>query len=397
MKNILILLLLILTANSICSGQNGTIADREQIQKRLNQIHKKSRLPGFAIAVIREEDILFSEGFGYADKKKKTPFTTKTIMPVGSVSKTFVGLAIVKGVELGYFDLDTPVNDILPFPVVNPHRPGNVITIRHLATHTSGIIDYEPVYIKTYQAREKPDMPLSVFLEKYLKTDGEWYSKNNFDDANTGEKFNYSNIGAALAAHLIEIKSGMSFDIFSEKYLFQPLKLANTHWFFQVSKKEQYATLYEVNKPDRKAYGAILNKDNSLRNYSSVTYPDGSLKTNIDDISRYLIEIMKGCGGASELISQEHFPLLFKKQFKEENTPLNMIKSEPNRAIFWAYNRKGRLTHTGSDPGLFAAVSIDLETMTARAILVNANIENGKNKKTVQAIQEIIAILDEVE
>jgi CubicO group peptidase (beta-lactamase class C family) len=105
----------------------------EILDKALDRIYRKSNLPGFAVAIIKGEEIWLSKGYGYANLKTKATFTTETIMPVGSVSKTFIGMALMKGVALGHFSLNTPINEVLPFRVTNPHRPQDTIRIWHLA------------------------------------------------------------------------------------------------------------------------------------------------------------------------------------------------------------------------------------------------------------------------
>jgi CubicO group peptidase (beta-lactamase class C family) len=79
-----------------CSAQS---ADKS-LDKNLSKIYKESNFPGFAIAIIKDDSILFSKGYGFADIKLKVPYTIETIQPVASVSKTFVALALMKCVEL---------------------------------------------------------------------------------------------------------------------------------------------------------------------------------------------------------------------------------------------------------------------------------------------------------
>ncbi|HPH85803.1 MAG TPA: serine hydrolase domain-containing protein, partial [Ferruginibacter sp.] len=90
------------------------------LDERLKNVLAISNLPGFAVAVVKDDQVLFSKGYGYADRKKKTPYTPETIQPVGSVSKTVIGLAIMQCIENGSFTLETDINDILPFKIINP-------------------------------------------------------------------------------------------------------------------------------------------------------------------------------------------------------------------------------------------------------------------------------------
>jgi CubicO group peptidase (beta-lactamase class C family) len=368
----------------------------EILDKALDRIYRKSNLPGFAVAIIKGEEIWLSKGYGYANLKTKATFTTETIMPVGSVSKTFIGMALMKGVALGHFSLNTPINEVLPFRVTNPHRPQDTIRIWHLATHTSGIIDRDSAYWKTYQLGTKPTISLRDFLYAYFTPTGSQYRVHNFDSLAPGTRFNYSNIGSALAALIIENTTSVTFDEFSKVQIIEPLGLKNTHWFYLPEKDKSYATLYDVNTPEE-LYKPFLNSDKSLKPYTSITYPDGSLKTNVDDLSGYIIELIKAHDGKSHILDQAMCSTLFKAQFTSDNMPENMLASEPNRAIFWAYNRKGRLTHTGSDPGVFAAISIDLEKKIGRILLTNTSIDSQNNEKTVSSIKEIISFLDSVD
>ena len=58
-----------------------------------------SKLPGFAVAVVKDDAVIFSGAYGFADKAKKTPYTLQTIQPIGSVSKTFIALALMQAIE----------------------------------------------------------------------------------------------------------------------------------------------------------------------------------------------------------------------------------------------------------------------------------------------------------
>lgn len=163
-----------------------------------------------------------------------------------------------------------------------------------------------------------------------------------------GTTYQYTNLGAALAAYLIEIKTGVSFADYSENAIFKPLHLTDSRWFYDAALEPAYATLYKVN---REAYPP----------YSLITYPDGGLRTSCQDLSRYMVEMLKGCAGKSSLLTPQSFKTMFTAQFDSSNMPQQMDQSEPNRAVFWAFNRSGRLVHSGGDPGLSAFVSFDPE------------------------------------
>jgi CubicO group peptidase (beta-lactamase class C family) len=394
MKQIATLLLATIAGNLFIgfAQSNNTSLDKE-----LSAIQKASNLPGFAIGIIKKDTLLFSKGYGFANIPSKTLYSPQTIQPVGSVSKTVIAVALLKATELDYFNLETDINTVLPFKVMNPRFPNSIITIRQLATHTSSLVDNDTTYIKAYNLGKKPTIPLSNFLKEYYTPGGTLYSTANFDTAVIGSTYRYSNIAAALAAYLIEVKAGMSFEFFTTKYIFEPLKMNDTHWFFDENKSKQYATLYEVNKQEIPLYKVLLNKDGSLKPYSCSTYPDGSLRTSVSDLTKYMLAMMKGYFGEAGIVSKESFALLFAKQFNAQNMPANMDKKEVNRAIFWSYTPKGLIRHTGSDAGVMAFISFDPVKKIGRVFTLNAQLDGEDNIKTVKSFMAIIEALNKYE
>lgn len=372
-----------------------SVSAQENIKKLdqiLNKIHTESPFPGFAVAIVKDNNVVFTNSYGFADRKNKIPFTENTILPIASVSKTFIGFALVKAMEMNYFTMETAINNILPFEVINPYHPHDSIKIKHLFTHTSTITDDENLYKETYLLEKRSSVKLKTFLEGYLSKNGDKYAKSNFDLKKPGNQYIYSNIASALAAYTIEAASKMPFDQFTQKYLFDPLELKSTHWFYNDTLSREYATLYEIYPP--KAYKRLLNRDNSLKTYSTITYPDGGLRSSLSDLTKYVIELLNGYDGASELLTKNSYQQLFRKQFDEEHLPNGVENNLTNQAVFWYYNSKKRLTHTGSDPGVYTVISLDFKTKTGRIVLINANIDTEDNEEIVSHLRDIANALE---
>ena len=393
--NIFPTLLIVAILFSACSAQSP----HKSLDKELEKIYKGSNFPGFAISIIKGDSSLFTKSYGYADKSKKTPYTLETIQPVGSVSKTFIALALMKSIELGYFTLETNINDLLPFKITNPNFPNGVITIKQLATHTSSLLDNENVYYnEAYQLGNNPIITLAAFLKDYYTKEGKFYSVENFDTSTIGTKYSYSNVAAALMAYIIENKSKMNFAEFTRIHIFQPLKMNKTDWFYNKNYEGNYAILYQINQPESPLEEKILNKDNSYKPYSCVTYPDGSLKTSVNDLGLFLKVMMKGYfTNDTTVIGKQSYQTLFAKQFTEKNMPTNMDTKEPNRAIFWSYSRKGDIRHTGSDLGVFAFISFNPITKIGRIMTLNASLEGNENERSVGYFKKIISAMDDFE
>ena len=126
-------------------------AEHSSISTEMTAALAESQLPGLSLAMVSKDAILFQESFGYADLVSKRKYENSAIQNIGSISKTFIGVALMKLVDQGKLKLDDPVNNYLPFEVFNPNHPEVSITIRHLATHTSGIKDTPANYdFKSY-------------------------------------------------------------------------------------------------------------------------------------------------------------------------------------------------------------------------------------------------------
>jgi CubicO group peptidase (beta-lactamase class C family) len=369
------------------------------LDNALNDIYKQSNFPGFALAIVKGDSTYFAKGYGFADKATKTPYSLQTIQPIGSVSKTFIGLAVIKAIEMGYFTMETNINDLLPFKVMNPNFPNDQIKIKHLVTHTSSLIDKDTTYMNTYGLGSKPKMYLKEFIPEYYSVSGKYYSKQNFSDKHVGTTYAYSNIASALMAYIIEVKSNMFFFNFTEMYLLQPMKMKDTDWYYDFEKwKGRYATLYMINKPEIPLYYELLNPDSSFKTYSCVTYPDGSLKSNVSDLTKYLKTMIAGYSHSNRVLNEIDFDGLFKKQFTDATVPAEMDPKEPNRAVFWSYSKRGQIRHTGSDAGVFAFIAFNPKTKVGTVMTMNTELEgedNVKSVKTFLKIAEAIKIFEE--
>lgn len=361
-KFILFISFIILTLN--LHGQNY----KDSLDARLSQLSSELELPGFTAIIVNKEGTLYQKSMGYADIQNQKPFTVNTIQNIGSVSKTFIAVALMKAVELGYFELDSDINDIISVKVINPYFPDEKIKVRHLATHTSGIIDNDSIYHRSYRFYHTEDTDkellsfmnklgysggiqdttLQSFLSSYLSKEGKLYRAKNFYQSKPGERYSYSNIGSALAAYLIEESAGMSFADFSEKFILKPLKMNEASWFFKDIDRSEHAIPY-------------YNKETAFPFYSLITYPDGGLRTSGKDLSKYVCEMIRALNGDSDLLQSASFKEMFTPNFDAENVPDNMSLETRNKGVFWNIYTDGFIGHDGDDPGVSTNILFNRE------------------------------------
>ncbi len=359
---------------------------QDSLSQKLTKIANETVIPGFAVAVVSRDKIHYKKSFGYADIASQKPYQTSTIQNIGSTSKTFIGVAIMHAIEQGLFTLDTPINDILSTKIIHPKYPETPITIRHLAAHTSGIEDTNKFFIKDYvpinhtKAQRKnmtlgqkfiwklmsksKMMSLSGFLLAYLTPNGEYYSKKNFK-SKPGTVYSYTNAGAGLAALVLQEASGMPFEDYTQKYIFEPTKMANTGWSFDKVDMEKHATLYHPKKV------AVQPQ------YTLCTFPDGGLLTSIDDLAVYTQEVMKMVAGESPIMTQASG-----QEMITDRLPASKEERKTGYGVFWDVAEIAA-GHGGSDPGANSLVYFFPEQNIAVLFIVNMNLDGSKKTKGI--------------
>ncbi len=368
------------------------------LTKELEQIYSRGYINGFSVAIVNESDTLYTRGFGYANIDEKKKYTKHTIQNLGSISKTLIGIALLKAQELSKLRLDDPINMYLPFEISNPYFPGDDITIRHLVTHTSTIKDSPKYYKNGYILKQennpgikvhsnfcapKEMISLPVFLERILSTEGRWYRKKDFLQKKPGSFFEYSNVASGLAAYVLERATGVSFSSFTKTHIFEPLNMLNTGWSFDAIDFSKHTCLYH-------------DATTELAFYQLVNYPDGGLISSSMDMSKYLLELINGHSGKGHILNKESFEELFTPRLTDthfEKRSTSSFSDEYNMGVFMGFSAKGYVGHTGSDPGIASFMFFNPETKIGKLLIVNTKLK----KEGVQQFKDIWKKLQEYE
>ena len=364
MKNFFLVLLMIIW--STLTFVQGTEIDSKEFDTYINRAISDAGIAGMGIAIVSDDSIIFTNGYGYADIQNKLPFTPNTVMNIASISKTFVGVAIMHAVENNLLNLDDDVNNILPFTVLNPNSPESIITLRHLMSHMSGIQDENTVYGSSYHYGGDSPTPLGEFLEDYLSPNGKNYSKNNFIDNKPGEKFEYSNIGAGLAGYIVEIVTGKPLNVITREIIFEPLGMHNTCSFLSEMEISKHSKLYESTENN-----TVLKE---IQLYGLTTYPDGGVRTTITDLSYYLLCIMNN-GSYRE------------KRILKETSIVDMLTPDYIDSYTKFWEKGEEIGHGGRDPGVSTRMFFDPKEKRGIIIFINTS-SYGNFKKAEKYIYE---------
>ena len=139
--------------------------DENELILFIEDIMNNHLIPGLSISVVKNEDIVWENYFGYANIDDEISVNDNTMFILSSVSKTITATAIMQLWEQNLFDLEEDINNHLPFNVIHPDFPQNLITFKMLLTHTSGIKDNWGV-MPYYDGDS--DLELGYYLEQYL-------------------------------------------------------------------------------------------------------------------------------------------------------------------------------------------------------------------------------------
>jgi CubicO group peptidase (beta-lactamase class C family) len=342
---------------------------------------QEAGIAGLGAAILVDHEVVWMHGYGEADRARHVPFTPATVMNVGSITKTVTGVALMRAVQAGKLDLDADIDGYLPFAVANPAFPDAPITLRQLATHTSGITDRWAVYERAYHYGGDATEPLAAFLQGYFVPGGADYAKDNFLAVAPGTHREYSNIGAALAGYIVERATGERLDALTQREVFAPLGMRDTRWFLEGMDRDRHSTLYVAHN------GFTV----PIPPYGLVTYPDGGLRTSVADLSRLLAALLNGgeLDGA-RILDADTVAEMQRFHFTAGHTPDNVDPAEKNSGIFWQTKFGGTVMgHGGNDPGLQAEMEASLDRRIGVVLLSNTSLSGEDGKVFVAVFKKL--------
>jgi D-alanyl-D-alanine carboxypeptidase len=176
---------------------------------------EETPLSGFSVAIARSDRIVFSKGYGFADISARVPADADTVYRIGSIGKTFIATALVRLAEDGRLSLDDPVAELVPNLAIDPR-----ITVRHLLSHTSGLVNLFvlPGFAESQGIGMTRDQVIGWIVSQPLT-------------AEPGQRFQYNNSGYLVAGVVLDEVTGDGADYISDEII-PRAGLADTHYCF---------------------------------------------------------------------------------------------------------------------------------------------------------------------
>ena len=307
----------------------------------------KMGVPGVAGAVAVNGKIVFSGASGIADRNANAPVTAATVFNIGSVSKVLTAVALMQLIEQGQVGIDDPIQKYVPaFP-----DKGNRITIKHLVTHTSGIRHYLNETSKS-RTRYTHEQSLGLFKDDpLLFTPGTLYF--------------YSSYGVNLLQGVIERLSGLSFEDYMSRNVWEPAGMGNTRLDIPERPLPNRARAYQVSAGGREAPAIDL----------SYAYAAGGMLSTAEDLVRFGIAL-----NHARLISRTSLVRMYETlldpvmRYEEAGTPRRM---DFQQGFIWrirlAPDGRRYFHHPGSVNGFNANLAIFPNEDVVASILYNAD------------------------
>jgi CubicO group peptidase (beta-lactamase class C family) len=399
-KRLLGILATALTAVSLCHVAKPVgVEINDFMLERMRTDH----VPGLSAVLVARDKIIWEKAYGWADVDQKILMTVDTVQNIGSISKTITATAVMQLWEKRRFGLDDDVGRYLPFKVRNPRFPDDPITFRQLLTHKSSIKD-GPAYGQSYACGD-PQISLKDWIRGYLTPGGRYYSRDdNFFDWKPGTTdipkgtSDYSNVGFGLLGYLVETISGMDFDQYCKIHIFTPLGMKETGWKLADIDAHKHAVPYtyiseDFKMPEEMGLESFLPRYGKGKQsitkgelfphclYGFPNYPDGLIRTNVKDLSRFLrAYINEGTFEGQRILKRETVQSMLSRHHYGRGLCWFPIMSK-NDQIVWG--------HSGGDPGI--ATQMQLLQKEGAGVIVFFNFDSPR-----KGCREIIdRLLDE--
>lgn len=373
-----------LTASAVAEVSSGVTNEGKvltddkikEIESLVKKNMKDGKVPGLSMVIVQNNGMIYKKGFGYADLNAGKAVDEKTLFELGSNSKAFTGLAILKLQQEGIINLDNPVKEYIPWfemKYQGEHNGKKVneyvdITLYQLLHHTSGIP---------------------------FKTIGDIFPSNNEDalektvetllhhklDFYPGTKFQYATINYDVLGLVIQKATGVSYEEYVKVNILEPLGLKNTYLLRDENVRSKIAKGYKISFFKPREYDAPIYRGNT---------PAGYIITNAGDLSEWIkiqLRMKKSDASYEKLIALSHAPDRTVKPSAEGTS----------YAVGWnaVQDGNGELFHAGENPNFSSYIVIRPEDKIGVGVLANINSEyayaigqgiidimNGKKVKT---------------
>lgn len=318
-------------------------------------------VPGLAIAIVKDDKVVFAKGYGVREIGKGTPIDENTVFAIGSSSKAFTAASLAMLIDKGKVNWDDPVTKYLVgFQLFDPYVTRE-LTVRDLLTHRSGLGQSPALWYGSDYDREE-------ILRRIRYLEPSWSFRS---------RFGYQNVMYLAAGQIIPAVTGVSWDDFVQQRIFTPLGMNSTN-----TSVTDLKGLSNVARP----HGKIDDKVKAIpyRNVDNIG-PAGSINSNVVDLAQWVrLQLSEGLYQSERLLSPG--------VVQEMHTPQTIIPDDLAGSLlapgahfraygmgWYLHDYHGRklVHHAGNFDGMSALVTMIPEEKLGLIILTNMSINMG--------------------
>jgi CubicO group peptidase (beta-lactamase class C family) len=312
------------------------------------------KVPGAAIAVVKDNEVILAKGYGFRDVENKLPMTADTIMAIGSSSKAFTAFTLGTLVDQGKVEWDKPVRNYIPWFRLYDAQAGERLTPRDLVTHRSGLPRHDLVWYNNRTATREQLVRSLAYLPP---------------TADLREKWQYNNMMFLTAGYLVETLTGKSWEDSVRALVFEPLGMSRSNFSVLESQKDKdFALPYDE-------------RDSKIQKipFRDITLigPAGSINSTVNEMSRWaMVHINGGKFEGKEVIGANTLADLHTPYMTTGGVSTRPDITAPDYALGWMvdnYRGHGRVHHGGNIDGFSAMVSFLPADGLGFVILTNKN------------------------
>lgn len=264
----------------------GTMLNIAELESFVEAAMQAAKVPGVALAIVHERQLYYARGFGVTSiEDGGIPVTPQTVFRIGSTSKPLTTTAIMRMVEAGTLELDTPINEIMPDLELSVPGAIGEVTLRKLLSHTAAL----PTAAEHYGSREAAGLRAGVYgdIASYPLV------------APVDKIWSYSNPGINFAGYVAELLGGKPYTQLMQELVFDPLAMKRT------TLDPTVAMTYPL------AQSHTLDDEGNLvvdHHYADNTmhYPSGFIMSTALDLANFAImHLSGGSFGGKQVLSQE--------------------------------------------------------------------------------------------
>lgn len=353
-RTLLLLVLLLVPMPAVAAAQSGPLSG---LDRYIDAARQDWEIPGLAIAVVKDGQVVYADGFGVRDLRTGEPVDENTIFAIGSASKSFTAAAVGDLVDRGLVDWDDRVTEHLPgFQVYDPYVTRE-LTVRDLLSHRSGLLRGDMLWFATELSREE-------ILERV-----------RFQEPTSSfrSQFGYNNNMFLAAGQVVLAATGQTWDDYVDAELFTPLGMERS-----TTSVVPLTRMQNVAQPHEEIDGEV--RPIEWRNIDNIA-PAGSINSSALEMTSWIRMLLaEGEFGGEQVLSEE--------VLQEVQEPHTLVRRQGGwelmapDAHFMAYglgwfmnDYRGRkvLQHGGNIDGMHALVGLMPEEELGLVVLTNLN------------------------